>query len=122
MASRTFRPLAGALEQDIYILAGTVTFGASSAVASQNFKGGTFAKSATGVWTLTLSELDSKILCVLLTPLAATYSDQTALVKSIVASTGVITIHQGAAGSVADPTSGNSLHVLVVARNSSVAP
>ncbi len=122
MASRRFYPLAGALEQDINILCGTVTFGSSSAVASQDFKGGTFAKTGTGVWTLTLDQLDSAILGVLLTPMAATYSDQTSLIKSTVASTGVITIHQGAAGTVGNPTSGDSLHVLVIVRGSSIAP
>ena len=122
MASRRFYPHAGMLEQDVAILAGTVTFGSSSAVASQNFKGGTFAKSGTGVWTLTLDQIDSLILCVLLTPMSPTYSDQTSLLKSKVTSTGVITIHQGAAGTVGHPASGDSLHVFVLVRESDVAP
>lgn len=122
MASRRFVPLAGAQEYGLVLLAGTVTWGASSAVASQNFDGGTFAKTGTGVWTLTLDSVYNSIVSVMLTPLAATYSDRTALIKSKVSSTGVITIHQGAAGTVGHPTSGDKLHVLVFCRQSSVAP
>lgn len=104
------------------LLAGTVTWGASSAVASQNFKGGTFAKSNTGIWTLTLDGIYNAIVAVFLTPLAATYADLTSEIKSSVASTGVITLHQGAAGTAGHPTSGDSLHVVVLCRESSVSP
>ena len=120
MASKYLKPIGGALEPGLVILAGTVDLDSSAAVLTTGtFRGGTFTKpSGTGLYRLTLSDLYPKILCVQITPLAATYADRCVTLIAITNSTGVIDFTVGASGSAADPNAAMSFHVLVIAKNS----
>lgn len=61
MADRMFYPEEGSYTKRLVRAEGSVTFGASSAVSSQSFDGGTFTKNASGDWTLTLSDVFNEI-------------------------------------------------------------
>jgi len=122
MASKYLKPIAGALEVGLVILAGTVNIHSDASVLTTgSFKGGTFTNPAgTGLYRLTLSDIYPSILCVQITPLAATYADRCVALTAITAATGVIDFTVGAGGSAADPNAVMSFHVLVIAKNSGV--
>ena len=122
MGNRYLKPIRGSLDQGLVFLSGTVNIHSDASVLTTGtFRGGTFTKPAgTGLYRLTLSDLYPSILCVQITPLAATYADRCVQLTAITASTGVIDFTVGAGGSAADPNAVMSFHVLVVAKNSVV--
>ena len=61
MANRNFSEVQGLARKQI-VLAGTVSLSSSAAVAAQDFKGGTIAKTGTGAYTLTLDDTYQKLI------------------------------------------------------------
>ena len=127
MANMTMFP-ARARDNETCFLFGTVTVGSTGAVSSQTSNGFTVAiTGTTGEYTVTLADPFPELLFVGVQSIAATDEFSLWSVDShAVSTTGVITIRHSsqstATQTAAWPTSGNKFQVMVVAKNSSVAP
>lgn len=122
MADRTLYPDEGGYYPRRVVLDGSVTFGASSAVASQDFKGGTFTKDAAGSWSLTLSDTFNVIKCVTITynVNSTTPTDLVPQVYSVSASSKLIKFKLLTGTVATDPGTGASCYVAVTCKNSGV--
>ncbi len=111
------------------VLAGSATFGASSAIASSSLPAGvSIAKSATGVFDVSLTDQWSELLHVAVKLVQATPADLVAAVVSFNVTTATAASRKivfqtwdisGAAA--ADPTSGDKVTILLILRNSNTA-
>lgn len=125
MANRMTFPMES-LDHHVVVLSGKATFGASSAIASSDLNGLTIAKSATGVFDISVTDQWTSALEIDVTLFQATPSDliirmvsddvtnATAASRKIVFQTWDIS---GAAA--ADPASGDYVRIRVMVRNSS---
>lgn len=122
MADRNFYPSEGNYDARLVRLAGSVTFGASSAVASQDFTGGTFTKNSAGDFTLTLSDVFNAIKSVNVTynVNSTTPTDLVPQVYSVSASGKTIKFKLLTGTVATDPGTGASAFVNVVCKNSGV--
>lgn len=106
-------------------LAGTMTLGAGPAIASQSFKGGTWTRTGTGAYTLTLDEVwPGGLVMLRMVPLEGTARyGVLALIedKSNLAAKTVKVKILDAAGSAADLANGTVFMIEVMLKNSSVA-
>lgn len=120
MADRNFYPHAGHYTNNVVALDGSVTFGASSAVSSQSFDGGTFTKNASGDWTLTLSDVFNAIKSVQVTynVNSTTPTGLVAQVYSVSASDKAIKFKLLDGTVATDPGTGASCFVSVRCKNS----
>lgn len=122
MADRNFYPEEGTYDARVVRAAGSVTFGASSAVSSQSFSGGTFAKVGTGDFSLTLTDTFNAIKSVNITYNVNT-STPTDLIPQIysVSTTDKLIKFKLLTGTVpTDPGTGAVAYVSVVLKNSGV--
>lgn len=122
MADRMFYPEEGSYDKRLVRMGGSVTFGASSAVSSQDFTGGTFTKNATGDWTLTLTDVFNAIKSVTITynVNSTTPVDLVPQVYSVSASSKTIKFKLLTGTVATDPGSGALAYVHIVAKNSGV--
>lgn len=122
MADRNFFPEEGCYDARVVRAAGSVTFGASSAVSSQDFTGGTFAKVGTGDFSLTLTDTFNAIKSVNITYNVNT-TTPTDLIPQVysVSATNKLIKFKLLTGTVAtDPGTGAVAYVNVVLKNSGV--
>ena len=121
MANKDASPVR-AKDKEVQLLCGVVTFGASGAVASDVSFGFAVSKPAgTGLYRITLEDDWPELLGLYLTPVAGTAADIAWQQKTAMTSK-VIDITHLSAGSAANATSGHQLNVLLVLKNTSVAP
>lgn len=123
MANRNFAPVQGSIERGVVVLAGILDIHSDASVLSTSFfAGGTFTKSGTGEYTLTLTDKYNELLACSLTVEAATAVD---LVPQIdnhdVSSAKTIVFNLNAAATPTNPSAVCKVHVLLVLKNSSVS-
>lgn len=128
---RTFRPLAGALENDVILLYGSITIGASGAVSASSGKGiDSVARASAGQYTITLEEPVGAFLWAGFQLLDAT-AESPALVgtemrleaQDVTAATPTVTLQCYAAddGADTDPADGAVIYFCLHLRNSTVS-
>lgn len=122
MADRNFYPAEGHYYPRKVEADGSATFGASSAIASQDFTGGTFAKVGTGDFSLTLSDTFNAIKSVHVQyhVNSATPTDIVPQVYSVSASSKLIKFKLLTGTVPTDPGTGAIAYVTVKFKNSGV--
>lgn len=121
MASKLWNRLRGSLEIESVIISGKVSIAADASVSSETLKGASVARTAAGVYTITLDQAYSSCLSAVITFQAATAVD---LVPQVVSSdvtsakTVVVRLHTG--GVATDPAAVCSLNVFLLLKNSAV--
>jgi len=122
MADRNFYPEEGGYYPRKVEADGSATFGASSAIASQDFVGGTFAKVAAGDFSLTLSDTFNTIKSVHVQyhVNSATPTDLVPQVYSVSATDKLIKFKLLTGTVATDPGTGASVYVHVTFKNSGV--
>jgi len=122
MADRNFYPEEGHYYPRKVEIDGSVTFGSASAIASQDFTGGTFTSNGAGDFTLTLSDVFNTIKAVSVTynVNSSTAVDLVPQVYSVSASGKTVKFKLLAGSTATSPGSGASCYVIVKAKNSGV--
>jgi len=114
--------LVRAKDKEVQLLYGVITFGASGAVSSETSFGFAFTKpSGTGLYRITLEDDWPELLGLFLTVTAGTAADVMWQQKTDLSSR-VIDVSHLSAGVAANATSGHKLSVMLVLKNSTVAP
>jgi hypothetical protein len=122
MADRNFSPVQ-ALDKQIKILAGFASIHTDASILSQTLLGGTFTKTGTGEYTLTLADKYPELLCAQVSVEAATAVDLVAQIDNHAVSTNkTVVINLNAGATPTDPSAACKLHVLLVLKNSTIAP
>jgi len=122
MASRIFGPLQ-ALDKEIKILSGLVSIHTDASILSQTLLGGTFSKTGTGEYTLTLQDTYPELLACLVSVEAAVAVDLVAQVKSqTVSTTKLVVINLNTAATPTNPSAACKIHVTLVLKNSTIQP
>jgi hypothetical protein len=126
MANRLFTPNPFlSLDNNLVAVFCRVTFGATSAVASQDGNGLVVSASAQGVFDCQLGTAASPdkyagIMGVFFSPLCATASDTGwQIIEQTISTDGTFSIRNAPAGAAAHPLNGSSLYLMVLLRNSS---
>lgn len=122
MANRNFAPLQGTLERGVVILSGILDIHSDASVLSTSFfAGGSFAKTGTGEYTLTLTDKYSELLACSLTVEAATPVDLVPQIDNTdVSSAKTIVFNLNAGASATNPSAVCKVHVMLILKNSSV--
>lgn len=119
MANRYFNQFHGTPQKGVVILPGTLSIAADASISSQDFKMGTFTKTGTGEYTLTLSDKYVGALSVLATVQAATAVDLVAQVKSVdVVSAKTVVFNLNTGATPTNPSAVCKLNVVLILSNS----
>lgn len=120
MANRSFSEVQGLARKQI-VLAGSVSLSALAAVSSQDFIGGTIAKTGTGEYTLTLADSYQKLLGISVQK-AENSEDIFGSVGAVdvVSAKTIKVLTVDATGAAADVTATAKLYITLVLSNSSV--
>lgn len=122
MADRIFGPIQ-ALDKEVKVLSGILSIAADASVSSQTFLGGTWTKTGTGEYTLTLQDVYPELLACLVSVEAATAVDLVAQLKSqTVSSTKLVVVNLNAGATPTNPSAVCKLHCALVLKNSTIAP
>lgn len=121
MANRNFSTVQ-ALNRSVKIIAGSFSIAASGGAATKlQGRGWSVAKSATGVYTITLEDSYTALLSACASVKAATAVDLVAQIKSHdVSSAKTVVIDLNAAATPTEPSAVTEIHFVLMLRNSSV--
>lgn len=122
MANRTFQPVA-ALDREVKMLFGVVTFGGSGAVSSVDALGFTVTKVAatTGIYRITLADKYGSLLGVGLTLYnGGTAADVKAQLNAELSSSTIVDFVIIGGATAADATSGHKAYITLHVRNSAL--
>lgn len=113
----------GSLDRGLVMMAGKVEIAADASVSSDSIIGASVAKTATGVYTITLEDKYTALMSANVTFKAATAVNLVPQVVSddvVSAKTVVVRLH--ASGTATDPSAVCTLNVCLILKNSSVTP
>lgn len=123
MANRPFVQGLRTLDNEVILLAGQVTFGATSTVASQDTNGFTVTALGTGTFTVTFGnavQIDkyAKLLGFTLQPLVAAATDSTWQLITDTVTSGTLTIRNTVGATATAPATGAVLYCTFILYNS----
>jgi hypothetical protein len=128
MANRLFNADIQSLDTAVRKLYGRVTFGATSAIASQDSNGLTISALGTGTFDVQLGVSAARpdtyalLLNISFTPLCSAAGDTGwQVIEQTVATDGTFSIRNAPAGAAAHPVNGTSLYIEVTLRNSATS-
>lgn len=119
MANRNFSDVQALARKQI-VLAGSVSLSALAAVSSQDFLGGTIAKTGTGEYTLTLADQYQKLLSASLQVAESAGGTVGVVGAADVVTAKTVKLLTVTAGAPADVTATAKLYITLVLSNSSV--
>jgi hypothetical protein len=121
MANRMFRPLKGALDNGLCLLAGSWAIGASGAVGTKTAGVGmTLSRNSAGNYTVTFDDKFVALAGFNVTVLAASASDLVMQIVSKDMSARTVNFKLLTGTTATDPASGNELLITVVLKDSAV--
>lgn len=122
MANRNYTD-SKVLARGLVLLHGNVTIAADASVGTSTFPGGTFTKTGTGEYTLTLEDSYVSLLGAQASLLAATAVDLVPQIKSAdVVTAKTVTINLNAGATPTNPAAACTLYLSLALKNSTVLP
>lgn len=108
-------PIKGSPDRAVEIMFGTLTFGASGAIASSSLNGFTAAKeTAAGTYTLTFAKPVTRVLNVQAMPVLQTVADSQYGVNAGTVTTTAVQLELATGGTLTNPVSGDSVYIMIV--------